>query len=358
MDPALQAKIQLAQAFAGDEAHNPGSWEAYFYLYWSAAFLSLFPTSDIHVGPQYVLSTTQVDNDGVTKKKTKVPDFGLVYLKGVQIDFPPRPAIDEVRTYEDLNAFFRGPYKVEDYSLLVICEVKGFPNIEKHFEEGDDLTVALQRTVAARFAEARAGARTQSKVLFSAHEEIEGIALTVCVGDYFSWTRCDRQEVSELSQNVDGTYRPKLLNAVYSRSTVASRAKQVSTTTMTLRSPRARKPNPRYTASGSTEPAAVTRASRRAAKIATGSKGKGKAPEVPRASTSKQGQRSATKTRAAPQRPADYGDSSSEGDPPSSTDTDVLKWSHWISWLAVDAEDEKDRLRAAIKSYNPGRDLS
>ncbi|KAH9943631.1 hypothetical protein B0H21DRAFT_748279 [Amylocystis lapponica] len=404
-------KFHLIQAFCGDmRIHNIHRWEAPFYGLWACALATLFPgdrdDSFVCIFPQLPFSKDQVDDSGdnpspddkTAQKKVKtikkVPDFSLLYLKGQQAESPGTDILSEIFDEDLLADHFRGQYSVTDFSVLILCEIKGFPELP---DPGDFTKEKYAQMVAdfyyAKFAEAQDEASQQASMLFAEHDQL-GVVLFTGVGRRLSWANCPQSAVSIVSDHVDPSHRrntvPRRLGKVYIPSEndkkrpylrpvaklkarfgeMLGRKKKTKAGESKATIQRAEEaPDYASTAAASTEGHESDTASTSDGSASTDAEGRSgrsaSPPVVDAAETSGPGPSRVVSVqpessgpisaRAAEKQPArDPSPAAHMNLAPSS---EKLQWSPHIPFYCAEARLVKDDIRAAVRAWNPNRDF-
>ncbi|KAH9926891.1 uncharacterized protein B0H18DRAFT_1118653 [Fomitopsis serialis] len=196
----------IIQSFAGDPGNFLGrTLEWPWYGFWTQAFYGEVDPRTVNVGPQSEVVKRQRTNDGRVVLRKRVPDFVLHYATGVPLDHDIGSLL-EVTNHEQLQQFYQGRCIVTKSLVLAICEVKPYPD-PNVIPAGDQFRDKLAKALGAIQAEARAGAKNQAALYLASRRNISCVVAISTFGAYFSWKVFVQGGVSDVSSNLDATYR-------------------------------------------------------------------------------------------------------------------------------------------------------
>lgn len=159
------------------------------------------------------LVKAQLTHDSKVDVKKKLPDFALWYVAGKRGTPHGINAPDDVFTHEHLLKYYKGDCLVNDIALLAVCEAKALP---KYADLPETLPrrrfrKAFTSEMRQKIAEARQGAYDQLCVYFSdladRGKHADGVVAIAAAGPFYSWSLCESEHITYLSNNADPTYR-------------------------------------------------------------------------------------------------------------------------------------------------------
>lgn len=183
--------LRVSKALCGcTERFNRPQWENMWYMYWTVALISLFPSPRAFPAPQFPIYPSS--------GRMMVPDFVVLYLTGRQ---DPVGDLDLLPFNEALTEFARDGWKVEDVAILTIIEIKSTKiNVDDigPVERVEDIPCLVSARYLALITEATFQATSQAEVFFTdpKNKDINATVVIGIINDNWSWAKIERGQVA------------------------------------------------------------------------------------------------------------------------------------------------------------------